>query len=127
MDSCLDVDLCFLGYSMQFSSGSFVHPTFPSTRHHCDTYVCPICLAVGPPMANVSVQSNNPQVVEMGVFASASFATLKMKKEVELWEVCHTMLPKVPRAYSKVTLLLAQPLAFKLLVPLNTWEGFLQL
>jgi dynein heavy chain len=54
-------------------------------------------------MANISAQSNNPQVVHMGVFASASFATLKMKKEVELWEVCHVMLPKVPRAYSKVS------------------------
>ena len=37
----------------------------------------------------------------MGVFASASFATLRMKKEVELWEVCHNMLPRVPRNYSK--------------------------
>ena len=56
----------------------------------------------GPALANISTQSNNPQVIEQGVFASASFATLRMKKEVELWEVCHTMIPKVPKAYVKV-------------------------
>ena len=53
-------------------------------------------------MSNISASSNNPQVVHQGVFASASFATLRMKKEVELWEVCHTMLARVPKAYSKV-------------------------
>ena len=43
-----------------------------------------------------------PAVVNQGVFASASFAALRMKKEVELWEVCHNALQKVPKAQSKV-------------------------
>ena len=58
-------------------------------------------LAAGPSAAMVSGPTN-PVIASMGVFASASFALTKMKKEVELWEVCHTMIPKVPRAYSKV-------------------------
>ena len=56
----------------------------------------------GPPLAGVSTNSNSQQVVDHGIFSSASFAVLKMRKEVELWEICHTMLAKVPRAYSKV-------------------------
>lgn len=55
-------------------------------------------------MAGITGTSNHPGVVDMGVFASASFAALRMKKELELWEVCHNLLPKVPRAYSKVKL-----------------------
>lgn len=56
----------------------------------------------GPALAGVSGQSNNPAVVGQGVFATASFATFKMRKDVELWEICHTMLQKVPKAYNKV-------------------------
>ena len=58
--------------------------------------------SAGPPVSNVSQGANQPVVVNQGVFASASFATLRMKKEVELWEVCHIALTKVPKAYSKV-------------------------
>ncbi len=50
----------------------------------------------------MSVSSNSQQVVGQGIFASSSLATLRMRKEIELWELCHTTLPKVPRAYSKV-------------------------
>ncbi len=57
---------------------------------------------LGPPQAGVSTNSNNQQVVGQGIFASSSLATLRMRKEIELWELCHTTLPKVPRAYSKV-------------------------
>lgn len=38
----------------------------------------------------------------MGVFASASFAVKKMRKETELWEICHTTIPKVPKPFTKV-------------------------
>ncbi|ESO89151.1 hypothetical protein LOTGIDRAFT_229063 [Lottia gigantea] len=55
----------------------------------------------GPPLAGISSQSNNPSVVGQGVFATASYATFKMRKDVELWEICHTMLSKVPKAYTK--------------------------
>ncbi|XP_052807484.1 dynein axonemal heavy chain 5-like isoform X7 [Mya arenaria] len=55
----------------------------------------------GPALANISSQSNNPSVVGHGVFATASFASFKMRKEVELWEICYTMLQKVPKAYNK--------------------------
>ncbi|XP_060567478.1 dynein axonemal heavy chain 5-like [Ruditapes philippinarum] len=55
----------------------------------------------GPALAGVSAQSNNPAVVGQGVFATASFATFKMRKDVELWEICFTMLQKVPKAYNK--------------------------
>ncbi|XP_053397319.1 dynein axonemal heavy chain 5-like isoform X6 [Mercenaria mercenaria] len=55
----------------------------------------------GPALAGISAQSNNPSVVGQGVFATASFATFKMRKDVELWEICFTMLQKVPKAYNK--------------------------
>ncbi|XP_035829673.1 dynein heavy chain 5, axonemal isoform X2 [Aplysia californica] len=55
----------------------------------------------GPPLASVSSQSNNPLVVEQGVFSTASYATYKMRKDMELWEICYTMLQKVPKAYNK--------------------------
>ena len=55
-------------------------------------------------MSNISAPSNSPQIVDHGVFASASVAALRMRKEVELWEICHTMLSKIPKAYSKVTI-----------------------
>ena len=56
----------------------------------------------GPALAGVSMHSNNPAIVGQGVFATASFATFKMRKDVELWEICFTMLQKVPKAYNKV-------------------------
>lgn len=56
----------------------------------------------GPPVSNISTSSNSQHVVNQGVFASASHAALKIKKESDLWEICHQMLPKVPRGYNKV-------------------------
>ncbi|XP_067674368.1 uncharacterized protein [Haliotis asinina] len=56
---------------------------------------------LGPALAGVSVQSNNPAIVDQGVFSTASYATFKMRKDVELWEICHTMHSKVPKAYNK--------------------------
>ncbi|XP_055889444.1 dynein axonemal heavy chain 8-like isoform X3 [Biomphalaria glabrata] len=55
----------------------------------------------GPPIAGISSQSNNPLVVDQGVFSTASYATYKTRKDMELWEVCHTLLQKVPKAYNK--------------------------
>ena len=63
----------------------------------------------GPALAGVSMHSNNPAVVGQGVFATASFATFKMRKDVELWEICFTMLQKVPKAYNKVGQKLHEP------------------
>ena len=63
----------------------------------------------GPALAGVSMHSNNPAVVGQGVFATASFATFKMRKDVELWEICFTMLQKVPKAYNKVGQKLNEP------------------
>ena len=62
-----------------------------------------IQLFLGPALAGVSIYSNNPAIVGQGVFATASFATFKMRKDVELWEICFTMLQKVPKAYNKVS------------------------
>jgi dynein heavy chain len=57
----------------------------------------------GPPQANVSASGNMPQVCEMGVVATASFAAMRSKKEVELWEICWLTLPKVPKAFNSVS------------------------
>lgn len=71
--------------------------------HFLERQTCSFLYVVtGPALAGVSGQSNNPAVVGQGVFATASFATFKMRKDVELWEICFTMLQKVPKAYNKV-------------------------
>ncbi|CAL1527205.1 unnamed protein product [Lymnaea stagnalis] len=56
---------------------------------------------LGPAIASISSQSNNPLVVDQGVFSTASYATYKIRKDMELWEICHTMLQKVPKSYNK--------------------------
>ena len=53
-------------------------------------------------MSGVNVTTNAQMVSVHGVFASSALATLRMRKEVELWELCHSLMPKIPRAYSKV-------------------------
>lgn len=42
-------------------------------------------------------------VAEAGVFASASLVSFRNRKEVELNEVCTTMLAKIPKVWTKVS------------------------
>ncbi|XP_041355189.1 dynein gamma chain, flagellar outer arm-like isoform X3 [Gigantopelta aegis] len=76
-----------------------VMPSSPSLSHKL--FPRPPSPFIGPALAGVSTQSNNPAVVGMGTFSTASYATFKMRKDVELWEICHSMLSKVPKAYNK--------------------------
>ncbi|CAH1799095.1 unnamed protein product [Owenia fusiformis] len=78
-------------YDAMPSSKTLSHKLFPR----------PPTPFLGSPLCNISTTNSNLQVVDRGVFAGASYASTKMKKEQELWEICHTMIPKVPRAYSK--------------------------
>ncbi|XP_070568705.1 dynein axonemal heavy chain 5-like isoform X4 [Ptychodera flava] len=57
----------------------------------------------GPSLANVtSVASTMAlDVAQQGVYASASFSAAKNRKEVEIWEICHTLLPKLPRGWNR--------------------------
>ncbi|XP_052089132.1 uncharacterized protein LOC127725852 isoform X10 [Mytilus californianus] len=55
----------------------------------------------GPALAGISKYSNNPCVVNMGVFSTASFSLLKLRKDVELWEICTSLLQKVPKILTK--------------------------
>ncbi|KAK6187606.1 hypothetical protein SNE40_005595 [Patella caerulea] len=76
-----------------------VMPSSPTLTHKL--FPRPPSPFIGPALAGVSTQSNNPSIVGQGTFATASYATFKMRKDVELWEICHTMLSKVPKAYTK--------------------------
>lgn len=76
-----------------------VMPSTPTLSHKL--FPRPPTPFIGPPLAGVSSQSNNPSVVEQGVFSTASYATYKMRKDVELWEICYNMLQRVPKAYNK--------------------------
>ena len=49
-----------------------------------------------------------------GVFASASLVSFRSRKEVDLNEVCTTMLAKIPKVWSKVTCILLKFLFFLL-------------
>ena len=42
-----------------------------------------------------------PHVLDLGVFATASYANLRMRKEPELAEIVFLTLQKLPKAYSK--------------------------
>ena len=42
-------------------------------------------------------------VAEVGAFASASLVSSRNRKEVELNEVCTTMLAKIPKVWTKVS------------------------
>ncbi|GFN75495.1 dynein beta chain, ciliary [Plakobranchus ocellatus] len=74
-------------------------PTTPTLSHKL--FPRPPTPFIGPALASISSQSNNPLVVDQGVFSTASYATYKMRKDMELWEICYTMLLKVPKAYNK--------------------------
>ena len=50
-----------------------------------------------------------PNIASMGVYASASISAVHSRKELELWEVCHTMLNKVPRGWNRVSRVPADP------------------
>lgn len=75
--------------------------TCNSVPERIETNLLTLCIT-GPPLAGISYQSNNPSVVEQGLFSTASYATYKMRKDVELWEICYNMLQRVPKSYNKV-------------------------
>ena len=54
-----------------------------------------------------------------GVFASASLVSFRSRKEVDLNEVCTTMLAKIPKVWSKVTCILLKFLFFLLFLFLS--------
>ena len=47
-------------------------------------------------------------VSEAGVFASASLVAFRNRKEVELNEICTTMLAKIPKVWTKVGVILTK-------------------
>ena len=52
-------------------------------------------------MATTAPHLTPPHVLEQGLFATASYANLRMRKELELAEIIYHTLPKIPKAYSK--------------------------
>jgi hypothetical protein len=59
-------------------------------------------MTAGPPLSTISLTSNSPQIVSLGVFASGSYAALRMRKEVDLLDICTSSLSKLPKIMSKV-------------------------
>lgn len=49
-----------------------------------------------------TIGAGSISVAEAGIFASASLVSLRNRKEVDLNEVCTTMLAKIPKVWSKV-------------------------
>lgn len=58
-------------------------------------------------------------VAEAGVFASASLVASRNRKEVELNEVCTTMLAKIPKVWTKVSFIRFHLLSDKKLVEIQ--------
>jgi len=38
-----------------------------------------------------------------GCFATATYTVLRRTKEVELWEICHNLIAKMPKSYNRVS------------------------
>ena len=49
-----------------------------------------------------AIGAGSISIAEAGVFASASLVSLRNRKEVDLNEVCTTMLAKIPKVWAKV-------------------------
>lgn len=58
-------------------------------------------------------------VAEAGIFASASLVSIRNRKEVELNEVCTTMLAKIPKVWTKVSFSRFHLLSYKKLVEIQ--------
>jgi hypothetical protein len=67
-----------------------------------------------------------PHVLDMGVFATASYAGLRMRKEQELAEIIFQTLQKLPKSYSKeyINDRSAPPLCSKCLLCLAVVNGW---
>lgn len=52
-------------------------------------------------MASSAPSMTPPHVLDMGVFATASYANLRMRKELELAEIIFYTLQKIPKSYSR--------------------------
>lgn len=55
----------------------------------------------GPIISMISSTSQHPLVAPLGIMATGGLIQLRNKKDQELWEICHTLIAKVPRAYSR--------------------------
>lgn len=83
------------------------------------------------PTSGVILQSSSSQaigagascLVEAGVFASASMVAMRSRKEVELNELCVTMLSKLPKAWNRVSCFLDSTHTWRVTWPMN--RGFL--
>jgi len=57
--------------------------------------------SAGPAMASTAPAITPPHVLQQGMFATASYANLRMRKEIELAEIIYYTVPKIPKAYSR--------------------------
>lgn len=55
-------------------------------------------------MASVTGHTMTPVIASIGVYASASESLVNSRKEVEIWEVCHSLIGKLPRGWNRVRL-----------------------
>ena len=73
----------------------------------------------GASVASVNGGVMYPNIADMGIYASASITAVHSRKETEIWEVCHTMLNKVPRGWNRVSVLSISNFTANLII---TWS-----
>ncbi|XP_071818739.1 dynein axonemal heavy chain 5-like isoform X4 [Apostichopus japonicus] len=61
----------------------------------------PLSPKIGPSVASVTGHTLTPAVASMGVYASASQALVNSRKDIEIWEVCHSLIGKIPRGWNR--------------------------
>ncbi|KAF6038218.1 hypothetical protein EB796_003489 [Bugula neritina] len=79
-----------------------VYDAMPATVSHSNKlFPRPPSPFDGPAMASTAPAITPPHVLQQGMFATASYANLRMRKEIELAEIIYYTVPKIPKAYSR--------------------------
>ncbi|PIK47982.1 putative dynein heavy chain 5, axonemal-like [Apostichopus japonicus] len=74
----------------------------PSSKHLSHVLQpIPLSPKIGPSVASVTGHTLTPAVASMGVYASASQALVNSRKDIEIWEVCHSLIGKIPRGWNR--------------------------
>ncbi|XP_033113255.1 dynein heavy chain 5, axonemal-like isoform X2 [Anneissia japonica] len=84
-----------------FTRLNMILDNVPSTKTLAHIFERPSTPTTEPSVSSVTGQAMTSSVRGMGVYASASVAAIRSRKDVEIWEVCHTALLKLPRGWNR--------------------------
>ncbi|XP_071954985.1 uncharacterized protein [Antedon mediterranea] len=84
-----------------FTRLNIILDNVPSTKTLAHVFERPSTPTTEPAVSSVTGQAMTSSIAGMGMYASASAAAVRSRKDVEIWEVCHTALQKLPRGWNR--------------------------